>query len=43
MAQQMERLETAHLIIRHFTMNDLTAVHQILDLELKNSDFGTEA
>lgn len=42
MTHQMERLETARLIIRPFTMNDLTAVHLILDLELKDSDFGTE-
>lgn len=42
MTQQMEKIETARLIIRPFTMNDLTAIHQILDLELRDSDFGTE-
>lgn len=42
MMQQMGKLETARLIIRPFAIDDLIAVHQILDLELKDSDFGTE-
>ena len=39
---QMESLETARLVIRPFIRDDLQAVHQILDLELKDSDFGTK-
>lgn len=35
-------LETSRLIIRPFSMNDLPAVHRILDIELHDSDFGTE-
>jgi RimJ/RimL family protein N-acetyltransferase len=38
----MKMIETSRLIIRPFIMDDLESVHQILDLELKNSDFGTE-
>ncbi len=42
MSQQMSTLETERLIIRPLTMDDLQTVHQILDLELKDTDFGTE-
>ena len=35
-------IETSRLIIRPFSMNDLPLVHQILDVELKDSDFGTD-
>lgn len=38
----MENLETVRLIIRPFMMDDLQAVHQILDIDLKDSDFGTK-
>jgi ribosomal-protein-alanine N-acetyltransferase len=38
----MHILETPRLMIRSFTMDDLHEVHQILDHELKDSDFGTE-
>lgn len=34
--------ETSRLIIRPFSMNDLLVVHRILDIELQDSDFGTE-
>ena len=37
----MEVLETERLIIRPFTSDDLHSIHQLLDLELKSSDFGT--
>jgi len=35
-------LETDRLLIRPFTMADLDAIHQILDLDLLTADFGTE-
>jgi RimJ/RimL family protein N-acetyltransferase len=38
----MPPLETARLLIRPFVMADLDAVHQILDLELSEADFGSE-
>lgn len=42
MNEQMVNLETVRLIIRPFIMDDLKSVHQILDLDLKDSDFGTK-
>lgn len=42
MSRQMEVIETKRLIIRPLVMSDLLLVHQILDLELKDSNFGTE-
>jgi RimJ/RimL family protein N-acetyltransferase len=38
----MPPLETARLIIRPFTLGDLDALHQLLDVELSDADFGTE-
>jgi ribosomal-protein-alanine N-acetyltransferase len=35
-------LETARLTIRRFTADDLDAIHQILDVELGDADFGSE-
>ncbi len=35
-------LETERLLIRPFTMADLDAIHQMLDLDLLTADFGTE-
>jgi len=35
-------LETERLVIRPFTMADLDAIHQILDINLLTADFGTE-
>jgi len=35
-------IETTRLIIRPFCIEDLQAVHQILDLELNQSNFGTK-
>lgn len=38
----MKMLETPRLVIRPFTINDLQSIHQILDHELQDSDFGNE-
>jgi RimJ/RimL family protein N-acetyltransferase len=38
----MPALETSRLIIRHFTLDDLDAIHRILDVELRDADFGSE-
>jgi [ribosomal protein S5]-alanine N-acetyltransferase len=35
-------LETERLLIRPFRMEDLDAIHQILDIELMTADFGSE-
>jgi ribosomal-protein-alanine N-acetyltransferase len=35
-------LETKRLFIRPFTIDDLDAVHQLLDRDLMNTDFGSE-
>lgn len=35
-------LETDRLLIRPFTLEDLTVIHQILDVELAQAEFGTE-
>jgi ribosomal-protein-alanine N-acetyltransferase len=39
---RMPALETERLLIRPFTLDDLAAIHQILDAELASADFGTE-
>ena len=39
---RMPPLETARLRIRPFVLGDLDALHQILDVELGEADFGTE-
>jgi [ribosomal protein S5]-alanine N-acetyltransferase len=39
---RMPPLETARLVIRPFVMADLDALHQIVDVELSEADFGTE-
>jgi hypothetical protein len=41
MSKPMQTLETARLVIRPFTIDDLNSIHQILDLELKDTDFGS--
>jgi len=38
----MFTLESTRLIIRPFSMDDLHAIHQILDIELQDADFGSE-
>lgn len=38
----MKILETSRLVIRPFTIDDLQSIHQILDHELQDSDFGNE-
>ena len=35
-------LETERLVIRPFTMDDLDAIHRLLDIDLITADFGTE-
>ena len=35
-------LETERLVIRSFVMDDLDAIHQLLDIDLQEADFGTE-
>jgi len=35
-------LETERLIVRPFTMDDLDDVHQLLDVDLHDADFGSE-
>jgi [ribosomal protein S5]-alanine N-acetyltransferase len=39
---RMPTLETDRLLIRPFTLDDLAAIHQLLDVELASADFGTE-
>ncbi len=39
---RMPPIETARLLVRPFTMADLAAVHQILDIELADADVGAE-
>lgn len=39
---RMPILETARLIIRPFEVDDLDAIHRILDIDLRDADFGTE-
>src|SRR5258706_6798562 len=39
---RMPPLETERLVIRPFVMADLGTLHQILDIELSEADFGTE-
>jgi RimJ/RimL family protein N-acetyltransferase len=39
---RMPSLETARLLIRPFEIGDLDAIHQILDVELSDADFGSE-
>ena len=39
---RMPTLETDRLMIRPFTLDDLDDIHQILDVELSDADFGTE-
>jgi RimJ/RimL family protein N-acetyltransferase len=38
----MPPLETARLLVRSFTLADLEAVHQLLDIDLREADFGSE-
>ncbi len=40
---RMPMLETSRLLIRPFTMDDLEPIHHILDVELREADFGNEA
>lgn len=35
-------LETERLLIRPFSMEDLDAIHQMLDIDLLSADFGSE-
>jgi [ribosomal protein S5]-alanine N-acetyltransferase len=42
MTTAMPTLETPRLRVRPFTLDDLAAIHQILDIELADADFGTE-
>src|SRR5690349_3812981 len=39
---RMPPLGTARLLIRPFVIEDLEPLHQILDVELSEADFGTE-
>jgi RimJ/RimL family protein N-acetyltransferase len=39
---RMPPLETARLLVRSFTLADLEAVHQLLDIDLREADFGSE-
>jgi RimJ/RimL family protein N-acetyltransferase len=39
---RMPPLETARLLIRSFVMDDLEVIHQILDKDLQDADFGNE-
>jgi [ribosomal protein S5]-alanine N-acetyltransferase len=39
---RMPTLETDRLLIRPFTMDDLPAIHQLLDVELASAEMGTE-
>src|SRR5689334_11566833 len=38
----MPALETERLLIRPFTIDDLDAIHRLLDIELGQADFGSE-
>jgi [ribosomal protein S5]-alanine N-acetyltransferase len=38
----MPSLETVRLLIRPFVMEDLPAVHHLLDMELREADLGTD-
>jgi ribosomal-protein-alanine N-acetyltransferase len=38
----MPTLKTERLLIRPFSMDDLDAIYQLLDVELNDADFGTE-
>ena len=38
----MPPLQTEHLLIRPFTINDLDDIHQLLDIDLAAANFGTE-
>lgn len=40
---RMPPLDTPRLIIRPFVMDDLPALHQLLDVELADADFGSDA
>lgn len=39
---RMPPLETERLLIKPFTLADLEAVHQLLDIDLREADFGSE-
>ena len=39
----MPTLETERLTIRPFMIDDLRAIHQVLDIELAEADLGSEA
>jgi RimJ/RimL family protein N-acetyltransferase len=39
----MPVLETARLSVRPFSLDDLAAIHQILDVDLAEADFGSES
>lgn len=39
---RMPTLETERLLIRPFTLDDLDAIYQILDVELSDAELGTE-
>ena len=39
---RMPPLETARLLIRPFAMEDLEPIHRLLDIELRDADFGSE-
>lgn len=43
MTTAMPALETARLTVRPFALDDLAAIHQILDVELAEADFGSES
>jgi RimJ/RimL family protein N-acetyltransferase len=38
----MPTLETERLLIRPFAVDDLEAIHQLLDIDLREADFGSE-
>jgi RimJ/RimL family protein N-acetyltransferase len=40
--RSMPLLDTERLLIRPFEMDDLEAIHRILDIELRDADFGNE-
>lgn len=42
MSLHMPDLETERLLVRPFCMDDLAAVHQLLDIDLSTADMGTE-
>lgn len=39
---RMPLLDTERLLVRPFVMDDLEVIHQILDIELREADFGSE-